>query len=485
MRKMFRKISDALQVLGRSMLLAISVMPAAAILNRISDADLLNIPFLKTAAWTIFAILPILFAVSVAGGIAKDKNVAAGLSGVIVYEILVRTLQDGGDGLNSFGTAAVANVNSNILIGIIAGIIAGLAYEYYKDKQLPAALSFFSGRRLVAIMASLFAIIGALVLSFIFPILDVGINRLGVLLGDAASGPFLFGFFNRLLIPTGLHHIINTYIQMQLPSSLPEFAEIFGEIPRYFAGDPTAGTFVSGFFPMMMFGLPGAALAMYSTAKAESKQKVKGLLLGAAFTSFMTGITEPIEFSFMFVSPILFVTHAILLGLSNVVCNVLGIKIVGVGGSGIIDYVLQFNKASKPFMVIVIGLLLGAAYYFTFVFLIKKFNIRTPGREQTTSKNQNANYTADEKPMKILEFIGGASNIITLDNCITRLRLQVKDFDKIDIDSLKDLGIMEVIKMSNGKVQLIVGLEVEQLAPKIKEFMSSESMNGDLGNESL
>ncbi|MCI1904277.1 PTS transporter subunit EIIC [Enterococcus hirae] len=471
MRKIMKKVSDGLQLLGRSMLLAISVMPAAAILNRISDQDLLNIPFLKTAAWTIFAILPILFAVSVAGGIAKDKNVAAGLSAVIVYEILVRTLQKGDTGLNSFGRVAVANVENNILIGIIAGIVAGLSYEKFKDKQLPAALSFFSGRRLVAIMASFFAIIVSWVLAYAFPPLDSMINHLGVAIGNASAGPFFFGVLNRLLIPTGLHHIINTYIQMQLPSSLPQFAGVVGEIPRYFAGDPTAGRFVAGFFPMMMFGLPGAALAMYHCARPENKEKVKGLLFGAALTSFITGITEPIEFSFMFVSPLLFLTHAVLLGLSNVVCNIFGAKIVGVGGSGIIDYVLQFNRATRPFMILAIGLALGAVYYFTFTFMIKKFDLKTPGREPATATAAAAKLSITEKAKKILPLLGGAANLISIDNCITRLRLEVKDPDKIDVAGLKNLGIIEVMKMANKKVHVVVGLEVEQLAPQIKQLV--------------
>lgn len=477
MRKTINKISDALQLLGRSMLLAIAVMPAAAILNRISDADLLNIPFLKEAAWTIFAILPILFAISVGGGIAKDKNVAAGLAAVVVYEILVRTLQPIGDtDINSFGRIAIQNIRSNILIGIIAGVIAGVTYEKFKDKALPSALSFFGGRRLVIIMSSLFAIIAAWLMSFIFPTIESGFLSLGIAIGKSPVGPFLFGFLNRLLIPTGLHHILSTYIQMQLPSQLTEFGTVTGEIPRYFAGDPTAGTFVSGFFPMMMFGLAGAALAMYHCAKPENKNKVKGLLIGAAFTSFVTGITEPLEFSFMFVSPILFVTHAGLMGLSNVLSNAFGIKIVGVGGSGIVDYILQYNKASNPLMVIVVGLILAALYYFLFTFFIKKFNLKTPGREPALATASDSNGEAivmsdKEKAQAVISLLGGADNIVTLDNCITRLRLEVKDFDKIDVQGLKDLGIVEVIQLSNGKVHVVVGLEVELLANDMKKII--------------
>lgn len=475
MKNFFKKLSESIQVLGRSMLLAISVMPAAAILNRLASDDLLNIPFLKEAAWTIFAIMPILFAVSVAGGIAKDKHVAAGLASVVVYYIITRTLKPiGDDGLNSFGRMGIETIENNILVGIIAGIIAGLTYEKFKNKQLPRALSFFSGRRLVIIMSSLFAILASVIMAFIFPSIDKAFQNFGILLGSLKSGPFFFGFFNRLLIPTGLHHIINSYIQMQLPSSLPEFANVTGEIPRYFAGDPTAGTFVSGMFPMMMFGLVGAALAMYRTSYPENKKRVKGLLYGAGLATFVTGITEPVEFSFMFVSPVLFVVHALLTGLSNVICNLLNIKIVGVGGSGIIDYILQFNKATNPILMLVVGVGMFFLYYFIFTFLIKKLNLKTPGREDDTVVTVDENISLSEKSKKILEYVGGSDNIDEFENCITRLRLKLKDMSKLNVPKLKELGVIEVMKMSNNNVHLVIGLEVEKVANEITSYMKTQ-----------
>jgi len=467
----FSRLGDAIQLLGRSMLLAISVMPAAAIVNRLADGDLFAIPFLKEAAWTIFAVIPVLFAISVAGGIAKDSNVAAGLSGFIIYEVLVRTLGELNDsGLNSFGREAVVNVRSNIMLGIIAGILAGIAYNQFKDVQLPSGLAFFSGRRLVAIMALAYAILAAIVLSFVFPPLNNLIYSWGVMLGEMQTGPFWFSFTNRLLIPTGLHHIPNSYIQFQLPSPLPEFAHLEGEIPRFFGGDPTAGTYVSGGFAMMMFGLPGAAFAMYRTAYPENRERVKGLLLGAAFTSFLTGITEPIEFSFIFASPVLFILHGVLNGIGNVLMNVFNVRIVGVGGSGIIDYVLQFSQARNPLMVIVVGLISFAMYYFSFTFLIQKLDIKTPGREDEPVEILEE-VPEIEKPERVLEYLGGPANIIELDNCITRLRLVVEDMDKVDDEKLKGMGMQEVIKMRGGKVQVIVGLEVEQLATKIQALL--------------
>lgn len=477
MKKFLTKTSDFFQLLGRSMLLAIAVMPAAAILNRLSDGDMFDIPFLKAAAWTIFAILPVLFAISVSGGISDDKNVAAGLAAVVVYEILVATLQAGGDtDLNSFGLVAVQNIRSNVLLGIVSGIIAGYTYNYFKDKQLPSALAFFGGRRLVIIMSSFFAIIASVVFAYIFPAIENGFTQFGMMIGDLAAGPAIFSFLNRLLIPTGLHHIVGTYIQMQLPSTLPEFSHVFGEVPRYFAGDPTAGRFMSGFFSMMMFGLPGAALAIHNTAKPENKATVRGLMISAAAASFVTGITEPIEFSFMFVSPILFFIHAIFMGLTTVLANLFGIRIVGVGGAGIIDYILQYNKATNPLMVIVVGLIMFGIYYFTFSFLIKKLDLKTPGREDTERvvDGEKVKISMDGKAATVLELIGGKENLKTLDNCITRLRIEVEDFDKIDIQALKDIGIIEVMKLSNGKVHIVVGLEVEQLANEIQKIIQQQ-----------
>ena len=468
----YKKLSSGIQVVGRSMLLAIACMPAAAILNRLGDHDLLNLPFIKEAAWTIFAVLSVLFAISVAGGIAKDKHVAAGLTGFLVQQIFTRTLGELGDtGLNSFGQTPISFVEHNILLGIIAGIIAGVTYEKFKNKQLPDALAFFGGRRLVIIMGCFFAIVAAGFLSIVFPAIERGFNALGVGISEAGSiGPFLFGFFNRLLIPTGLHHIINTYIQMQLPSAdlawVASNPGIVGEIPRFFAGDPTAGTFVAGFFPMMMFGLPAAGLAMYHSARPENRTKVKGLLLGAALTSFITGITEPIEFSFMFISPILFLLHAVLMGVANLIANLFDARMVGVGGSGIIDFVLQFSQGTRPMMLFVAGIIMAALYYFSFRYLIEKLNLPTPGREAKTREIDTMEL--DAKALKVIELLGGQGNILELDNCITRLRMRLADAALIDEEALKKLGMIEIIRQSDNRVQVIVGLEVEQLANEMR-----------------
>ena len=416
--------------------------------------------------------LAVLFAISVAGGIAKDKHVAAGLTGFLVQQIFTRTLGELGDtGLNAFGQMAITRVDNNILLGIIAGVIAGVTYEKFKNKQLPDALAFFGGRRLVIIMGCFFAIVAAGILSFVFPAIERGFNALGVGIAEAGTfGPFLYGVFNRLLIPTGLHHIVNTYIQMQLPSPDLVWAAanpgIIGEIPRFFAGDLTAGTYRSGFFPMMMFGLPAAGLAMYHCARPENRNKVKGLLYGAALTSFITGITEPIEFSFMFISPILFLLHAVLMGVANTIANVFGAKMVGVGGSGVIDFILQYNQAVRPMMLIVTGLIMSCLYYFSFRFLIEELNLSTPGREPETREIDEMEL--DAKALKVIELLGGQGNILELDNCITRLRLKLADSTLVDAKALKDIGMIEIIRQSDNRMQVIVGLEVEVLANEMR-----------------
>lgn len=470
---MFKKINSFLQLVGRSMLLAIAAMPTAAILNRLGDKDLLNLPFIKEAAWTIFAVLPILFAISIAGGIAKDKHVAAGLNGFIVYQILIRTLGPlGNTGMNAYYLTPIPRVQNNILIGIIAGIVAGFTYEKFKDKELPSGLSFFGGRRLVLIMGSFAAVATGYILALVFPTIQKGFDGLGMMIGASEFfGPFLNSFFNRMLIPVGLHHIVNSYIHYQLPSAHAIWAAanpgVVGEVPRYFAGDPTAGKFAAGMFAVMMFGLPGAALAMYKTAKLVNRPKVKGLLLGAAVTSFLTGITEPIEFSFLFVSPILYVVHSVLAGIASLICGgIFGSRIVGVGGSGIIDYFLQFNQATKPILVLVTGGIMFALYYFVFSYLIVKLDAKTPGREE--ERADLVKLSLNERAEKMLDYLGGVENISELDNCITRLRLKLRDNALIDKEGLKSLGAIDTVIMSNGSVQVVIGLEVEKIATEMR-----------------
>jgi PTS system N-acetylglucosamine-specific IIC component len=301
-----------------------------------------------------------------------------------------------------------------------------------------------------------------------------------------AVGVFVYGFLNRLLIPLGLHHVINSFIWFVFGEFTTAAGEVVtGDLSRFFAGDPSAGFFMSGFFPMMMFGLPAAALAMYHSAKPENKAAVSGIFLSVGLTSFLTGITEPIEFAFMFLAPVLYLIHAILTGLSLVVTYLLGIQ-HGFGFSaGAIDYFLNYGLATRPIMIIPIGIVFFIVYYFLFRFAIQKFDIPTPGRlgkegvnadisvmPETQKKKQNSfeSRASDKnKPRSYIEALGGKDNIKSIDACITRLRLELRDTSKIDEKTLQELGATGVLKANKNNAQVVVGTKAEMIADDIKQ----------------
>lgn len=454
-------IFGKLQKLGKSLMLPIAVMPVVAILLRFGV--LLDIPFITAAGDAVFANLAILFAIGVAIGLAKDNNGAAGLAGAVGYFT---------------ATAVAPAINEvievkkmGVLAGMIAGIVAGNLYNKYHDIKLPDFLGFFAGKRFVPIITSIVSIFIGIAYGFLWPYVQGAIDSVANWVISAGStGYFVFGTVNRLLIPTGLHHILNSIVWF----IFGEYNGATGDLGRFFAGDPTAGGFMTGFFPVMMFGLPAAALAMYTTAKKENKKIVGGALLSVAFTAFLTGITEPIEFMFMFLAPALYVIHAILTGISLAITNALGI-LHGFGFSaGAIDYILNMNLATKGWLLIPIGIAFFAVYYFIFVFAIKKFNIKTPGREDIEedssidfSKNDNMDNLASE----YLEALGGKDNIVELDSCITRLRLTLKDTSIVKEDKLKRLGASGVLKINNKNIQVIVGTKVDILSTRMKKLI--------------
>jgi len=298
-----------LQRIGKALMLPIAVLPAAGLLLRLGQPDLLNIPFIAAAGNAVFANLALIFAIGVAIGFSKDSNGAAGLAGAIGYFVLTE------------GTKAIDDtINMSVLGGILAGVIAGLLYNRFHDLKLPDWLGFFSGRRFVPIVTAATMVLLAGLFGYVWPPIQAGINGLGEwIIGAGAFGVGVFGFLNRLLIPIGLHHVLNTFLWFVFG----EYNGATGDISRFFAGDPSAGIFQAGFFPIMMFGLPAATLAMIVTAKKEKRAQVTGMLLSLALTSFLTGITEPIEFSFMFLSPVLYVVHALLTGSSMAIAYML------------------------------------------------------------------------------------------------------------------------------------------------------------------
>ncbi|WP_165998977.1 N-acetylglucosamine-specific PTS transporter subunit IIBC [Bacillus sp. Cs-700] len=455
----------ALQRIGKSLMLPIAVLPAAALLLRLGHPDFFDLPFVAAAGKAIFDNLALIFAIGVAIGFSKDSNGAAGLAGAIGYLVLTQ------------GTLAIdENINMAILGGILSGVVAGLLYNRFHDIKLPTWLGFFGGRRFVPIVTATAMILLAGIFGFVWPPIQDAINALGEwIIGAGALGVGVFGFLNRLLIPFGLHHVLNSFLWFVFG----EYNGATGDLNRFFAEDPSAGIFMAGFFPIMMFGLPAACFAMIAAAKKDRRAEVSGMLIGIAFASFLTGITEPIEFAFMFLSPLLYGIHALLTASSMVLAYVLDIH-HGFGFSaGAIDFFLNYGLAQKAGLLLVIGLIYGVIYFVVFYFLIKKLNLKTPGREdedmtiEATSPTEGDKY--DVMAGHFIRSIGGINNISSIDNCTTRLRLQMNDMSKVDEAELKRYGARGVVKVNNRNLQIIVGTDVEFVADAMRGTRSNPS----------
>lgn len=465
---MSSNILGKLQKLGKSLMLPIAVMPAVALLLRLGV--LLNVPFITAGGEAVFTNLPILFAIGVSIGFAKESHGAAALAGAIGYFTIT-----------SCAKVINAHINMGVLGGIIAGILAGNLYNKYNNIKLPEFLGFFGGKRFVPIITSFSSILLGLVFGYLWPFIQKVIDSIGNwIIGAGEVGLFTFGTLNRLLIPTGLHHIINSMVWFVFG----EYNGVAGDLNRFFAGDPSAGMFMTGFFPVMMFGLPAVAFAIYSATKKENRKAIGGALVSVAFTSFLTGITEPIEFMFMFLAPVLYAIHAVLTGVSMAITYKLGI-LHGFGFSGgAIDYFINWNLATRPLLLIPIGLIFAFIYYIVFVFVIKKFNIKLDipiqDMEDTTEKvvsNVIKEDNIDAVANQYLEALGGGENVEELGCCITRLRLTLKDTSKVDENKLKSLGSSGVVKMGNKNMQVVVGTKAEILCSEIKELLKKSQLN--------
>jgi PTS system N-acetylglucosamine-specific IIC component len=472
-------------------MLPVAVLPVAALLLRFGQADIwqailqnpnaTGVPFLADAGGAIFSNLPMIFAVGIAFGLAGGEGAAA-LSGLVGFLVFTAVFND----FIPLGKGAHNN-NMDVLSGILMGLVAAWLYRRYHTIRLPDYLGFFGGRRFVPIITGLAAVVLGVIFGFVWQPIQVGINALGVgIISLGPLGPGIYGFLNRLLIPLGLHHIINSYIWFQLG----DFHGTHGDLQRYFAGDPSAGLFESGFFPMMMFGLPAAALAMIRQARYP--KVAAGILLSAAFASFLTGITEPIEFAFIFVAPVLFVIHALLTGTLLFISALLNIKIAFGFSAGLIDYVLNFTKpnTTNAWLVLVLGVIYGVIYYFLFSICIRVFNLGTPGRGEASTglaadwilpesqrgpapskaKAAAAVDNNDTLAAQIITALGGGSNIESVEGCITRLRLFVAEPDKIDESTLKSLGAAGVMKQ--GKVvQVVMGMQSDNIASSMQRIL--------------
>ncbi|WP_085697251.1 N-acetylglucosamine-specific PTS transporter subunit IIBC [Pseudomonas sp. B26(2017)] len=460
---MYQLFIESLQRLGRALMLPIAILPIAGLLLRLGDTDLLNIAIIHDAGQVIFANLAMIFAIGIAVGFAKDNNGTAGLAGVIGYLVMISTLK-----------VLDASINMGMLAGIVSGLMAGALYNRFKDIKLPEYLAFFGGRRFVPIVTGFSAVGLGVLFGYIWPPIQHGINSFGTLLMESGSfGAFVFGVFNRLLIVTGLHHILNNMAWFVFGNFTDPTtgALVTGDLSRYFAGDPKGGQFMTGMFPVMIFGLPAACLAMYRNALPERRKVMGGIFLSMALTAFLTGVTEPIEFAFMFLAPLLFLLHALLTGLSMAITNALNIHLGFTFSGGFIDMVLGWGRSTNGWLVVPVGLVYAVMYYAVFDVCIRRFNLKTPGREDVATADK-AVLTENERAGAYIKALGGAENLVTVGACTTRLRLEMVDRNKASDADLKALGAMAVVRPGKGgSLQVVVGPMADSIADEIRLAM--------------
>jgi PTS system N-acetylglucosamine-specific IIC component len=482
-----KQILSGLQKIGRALMLPIAVLPVAALLLRLGQPDLLNIAAIAAAGNAIFSNLGLLFAIGVAVGLARENHGAAGLASVVGYlvatkgaEVLIPVPPEVAANLTAqMSDLAIAAFRAKELgklsvpVGIISGLIAGTFYNRYSDIRLPAYLAFFGGRRFVPIASGFAGLVVALLFGFGWPVLERGMDTLSqAVLGSGSFGLFAYGVLNRALIITGLHHILNNIAWFLLG----DYNGVTGDLKRFFAGDPTAGAFMSGFFPVMMFGLPAACLAMYRAARLDRRKAVGGLLLSMALTSFLTGVTEPIEFTFMFLAPVLYAVHALLTGAAMVLMDLLSVRLGFGFSAGLFDYVLNYSRSTQPLMLIPIGIVYFGLYYGLFRFFIVRFDLKTPGREADDATVQAVVESGQGSPARAwVKALGGAANLVTVDACTTRLRLVVVDQGAVDANALKQLGARGMIRPSQDTLQVVVGPIADQVAGDIRAALSAEA----------
>ncbi|KSW78585.1 glucose PTS transporter subunit IIA [Klebsiella pneumoniae] len=435
------------QRLGRALQLPIAVLPVAALLLRFGQPDLLNVPFIAQAGGAIFDNLALIFAIGVASSWSKDNAGSAALAGAVGYFVMTKAM-----------VTINPEINMGVLAGIITGLVAGAVYNRWAGIKLPDFLSFFGGKRFVPIATGFFCLILAAIFGYVWPPVQHAIHSGGEWIVSAgALGSGIFGFINRLLIPTGLHQVLNTIAWFQIGEFTNAAGAVFhGDINRFYAGDGTAGMFMSGFFPIMMFGLPGAALAMYLAAPKARRPMVGGMLLSVAITAFLTGIS-------------LFIATA------------LGIHAGFSFSAGAIDYVLMYSlpAASKNvWMLLVMGVVFFFVYFLLFSAVIRMFNLKTPGREDkaadvvTEEANSNTEEGLTQLATSYIAAVGGTDNLKAIDACITRLRLTVGDSAKVNDAACKRLGASGVVKLNKQTIQVIVGAKAESIGDEMKKVVT-------------
>ncbi|MCE4051904.1 MULTISPECIES: glucose-specific PTS transporter subunit IIBC [Bacillaceae] len=504
---MFKKIFGVLQKVGKALMLPVALLPAAGILlalgNALHNEALLDLaPFLdnsgvsmvasvmENAGNIVFSNLPLLFAVGVAVGLSGGEGVA-GLAAIIGYLIMNVTMgtvkgytAESVNGIDIANVLGIPTLQTGVFGGIIVGILASMLYNKFYEIELPSYLGFFAGKRFVPIITAGSAVILGLLMVLIWPPIQTGLNAFSQNMVNAnlTISALIFGIIERSLIPFGLHHIFYSPFWYEFGQYTTAAGDVVRGDQRIFMAEIkdgvqnlTAGTFMTGKFPFMMFGLPAAALAIYHEARPERKAVVGGLMASAALTSFLTGITEPLEFSFLFVAPVLFGIHAVFAGLSFMTMQLLDVKVGMTFSGGLIDYILfgLINPQTNAWIIIPVGLVFAVIYYFGFRFAIRKFNLKTPGREDETEEEETAGGTTSDLPYEVLEAMGGQENIAHLDACITRLRVSVNDIKDVDKDRLKKLGAAGVLEVGNN-IQAIFGPRSETIKGQMRDIMSGK-----------
>jgi PTS system glucose-specific IIC component len=488
----FKGAFSLLQKIGKCMMLPVSVLPVAGILLGVGSANFSWLPevvsqVMAASGSAIFGNLPLLFAIGVAIGLTENDGVAA-LAGTVGYVVFLAAMGICAK-LHSIETKTIMGIPSietGVFGGIIVGLIAAAAFNRFYKIRLPSYLGFFAGKRAVPIITAFAVIIVGAILSFVWPPIDNAIDAFShwAVHERPALAFTIYGVVERALIPFGLHHVWNVpfFFQAGDYTDPSTGTVVHGEIARFIAGDPTAGRMTGGYL-FKMFGLPAAALAIWRAARPEHRAKVGGIMISAALTAFLTGITEPIEFAFLFVAPLLYVVHALLAGLAYFLCVAFGIKHGFTFSHGLIDYIVLFPKSHGALWLWLIGPIWAAIYYGVFSFAIRHFNLLTPGREVESETAKTAHSASgDSFALQLVRAFGGRSNIDSLDACITRLRVKLTDVTKANTDKLKALGAAGVVVLGDG-VQAIFGTQSENLKTEMQEYLKTAGPEADVVEE--
>ena len=482
-----------LQKIGKSLMLPVSVLPAAGILLGVGSAKFTWLPesvssVMAQAGGAVFSNLPLIFAIGVALGLTGNDGVAA-LASVVGFAVMLATMGVMAPlvGYEPKSIMGIPSIETGVFGGILIGAVAAILFNRYYRLQLPSYLGFFSGKRSVPIMTAFLAIVVGIVLSLVWPPIGNQINRFShwAANGNPAAAFAIYGVVERSLIPFGLHHIWNVPFFFEVGTYLDPATgkEIHGEIYRFTAGDPTAGHLAGGYL-FKMWGLPAAAIAMWRAARPENRAKVGGIMISAALTSFLTGITEPIEFAFLFVAPVLYGIHALLAGVAYFVAVTLGIHHSTTFSHGLIDYVVLYPNSQRGWWLIPLGLVWAGVYYVLFTTLIHRMHLKTPGREVEVAEAATADAgaavpvevpagaAADGMAARLVAAFGGAANVRSLDACITRLRVELADVSRASPEALKALGAAGVMKVGSG-MQAIFGTRSENLKTDMEDYMKS------------